>query len=123
MSTKALITQPPSALKSAIMLVWSELHTLSPCVLKILQLFPYRIWAVISFVTFFESTLFVYLLHIDLAEVAFNRCVTTNEGEVDERRQKVQATTESFTVDYNYEFLEDFHVERSSDRYTICMPE
>ena len=73
--------------------------------------------------TFFESTLFVYLLHIDLAEVAFNRCVTTNEGEVDERRQKVQATTESFTVDYNYEFLEDFHVERSSDRYTICMPE
>ena len=58
----------------------------------------------------------IYLFHIDVAEVAFNRCVTTNEGKKDRRRNKVHATSDTFVVDYNYEFLEDFWSKHSPDR-------
>jgi len=54
--------------------------------------------------------------HTDVAEVAFNRCVTTNEGKKDRRRNEVHATSDTFVVDYNYEFLEDFQGKDFPDR-------
>ena len=53
--------------------------------------------------------------------MAFNRCVTTNEGEivrdkVHDTSNEVLVTSESFAVDYNYEFLEDFKDKHSSER-------
>jgi len=57
----------------------------------------------------------LYQFCIDVAEVAFNRCVTTNEGKG--FSQEVHATNDTFEVQYNYEFLEDFKDKHSSDRY------
>ena len=57
----------------------------------------------------------LYQFHIDVAEVAFNRCVTTNEGERF-LQEEVHATNDTFEVQYNYEFLEDFKDKHSSDR-------
>jgi len=51
----------------------------------------------------------------DVAELAFNRCVTTNEGTDDDWGSKVHATSDTFRVDFNYEFLEDFQDKHSSD--------
>jgi len=47
--------------------------------------------------------------------LAFNRCVTTNEGTDDDWGSKVHATSDTFRVDFNYEFLEDFQDKYSSD--------
>jgi len=47
--------------------------------------------------------------------VAFNKCITTNEGE-EVRGNEVHATSDTFKVDFNYEFLEDFQDKHSSDR-------
>ena len=55
------------------------------------------------------------IFHIDVAEVAFNRCVTTNEGK-SFLGEEVHATNDTFEVQYNYEFLEDFKDKHSSDR-------
>jgi len=54
------------------------------------------------------------IFHIDVAEVAFSRCVTTNEGK--NRGNEVHATSNSLKVDFNYEFLEDFQDKHSPDR-------
>ena len=59
----------------------------------------------------------IHLFHIDVAEVAFNRCVTTNEGKRDDLGNEVHATSDTFKVDYNYEFLDDFQPKRSQYRY------
>ena len=56
------------------------------------------------------------IFHIDLAEVAFYRCVTTNEGKKGIDLNQVHATSETFEVEYNYEFLEDFQDKHSPDR-------
>jgi len=48
--------------------------------------------------------------------VAFNRCVTTNEGKKDDRGNEVHATSDTLEVDFNYEFLEDFQDKHSPDR-------
>ena len=57
------------------------------------------------------------IFYIDVAEVAFNRCATTNEGNIDDfTHEQVQATSDSFKVDFNYKFLEDFQDKHSSDR-------
>ena len=56
------------------------------------------------------------IFHIDVAEVAFNRCVTTNEGKKDGLGNEVHATSNSLRVDFNYEFLEDFQDKNSPDR-------
>jgi len=55
------------------------------------------------------------IFHIDVAEVAFSRCVTTNEGKKD-RGNEVHATSDALKVDFNYEFLEDFQDKHSPDR-------
>ena len=53
----------------------------------------------------------VCLFHIDVVEVVFTRCVTTNEGnkkkDHKETYREVHATSDDFQVEYNYEFLED----------------
>ena len=54
--------------------------------------------------------------HTDVAEVAFNRCVTTNEGKAKSLLEEVHATSDNFRVDYNYEFLEVFQDKPSPDR-------
>jgi len=53
---------------------------------------------------------------IDVAEIAFNRCVTTNEGKEDHLGNEVHATSDNFKVNYNYEFLEDFQDKHSPHR-------
>ena len=58
----------------------------------------------------------MYFPLIDVAEVAFNRCVTTNEGKEDRYHNEVHATSDTFEVKYNYEFLEDFQDKHSPDR-------
>ena len=60
-----------------------------------------------------NGTTFFY---VDVAEVAFNRCVTTNEGTKDRRDNQVHATSDTLEVDYNYEFLDDFQDKFSPDR-------
>jgi len=55
------------------------------------------------------------IFHIDVAEVAFNRCVTTNEDKKDHGNE-VHATSDALKVDFNYEFLEDFPDKHSPDR-------
>ena len=52
----------------------------------------------------------------DVAEMVCNRCVTTNEGTKDDLGNEVHATSDTFKVDYNYEFLEDFQDKHSSVR-------
>jgi len=50
--------------------------------------------------------------------VAFNRCVTTNEVDLfSGNQEQVQATSEKFTVNLSYKYLEDFQDKPSSDRY------
>ena len=60
-------------------------------------------------------TAIALIFHTDVAEVAFNRCITTNEGK-GWNEDVVHATSDDFKVDFNYEFLEDFQDEHSSDR-------
>ena len=57
-----------------------------------------------------------FFTYIDVAELAFNRCVTTNEGKRDHMGVEVHATSSTFRVDFNYEFLEDFQDKHSPDR-------
>ena len=47
--------------------------------------------------------------------MAFNRCVITNEGKL-RGNQEVLATSATFSVEFNYEFLEDFQDNTSTDR-------
>ena len=65
-------------------------------------------------------TAIALIFHTDVAEVAFNRCITTNETkEFSENvigENEVHATSDNFKVDFNYEFLEDFQDKHSSDR-------
>jgi len=54
----------------------------------------------------------------DVAEVAFNKCVTTNENKKHHMDSEVvvHPTSDTFQVKFNYEFLEDFQYKHSSDR-------
>ena len=59
------------------------------------------------------------ILSLDVAERAFSKCVTTNEGKnkFGFRNEEVHADSRKLKVKFNYEFLEDFQDEQSSDRY------
>ena len=64
-------------------------------------------------------TAIALIFHTDVAEVAFNRCITTNETkEFSEnviRENEVHATSDNFKVDFNYEFLEDFQDKQTGE--------
>ena len=59
-----------------------------------------------------------FLLHngfiLDVAERVFSKCVETNKGEK-ELGEEVHAASHKLKVKFNYEFLEDFQDEQSSD--------
>ena len=54
---------------------------------------------------------------IDVAERAFNRCVTTNKGK-ESWREEVHADSHKLEVKFNFEFLEDFQDEQSPDKHS-----
>ena len=56
------------------------------------------------------------LLSLDVAEKAFDRCVTTNEGKGESWDEEVHADSRKLKVKFNYEFLEDFQDVESSDK-------
>ena len=62
------------------------------------------------------STFLLLLLSLDVAERAFNRCVTTNEGKDKWTKEEVYAYSRNLWVMFNYEFLEDFQDEESPDK-------
>ena len=55
------------------------------------------------------------ILTLDVAEKTFNRCVTTNEGNAG-LWEEVHADSRNLEVKLNYEFLEDFQDEQSSNK-------
>ena len=64
------------------------------------------------------NTRFLHLiLPLDVAERAFSRCVTTNKGKGQSQdEQEVHADSRKLEVEFNYEFLEDFSDEQSSNK-------
>ena len=56
------------------------------------------------------------ILSLDVAERAFSKCVTTNEGKDEFRNEEVHADSRKLKVTFNYEFLEDFQDEQPSDK-------
>ena len=54
------------------------------------------------------------ILPSDVAERAFSRCVTTNEGDK-EHEEEVHADSRKLWIKFNYEFFEDFQAKLSSD--------
>ena len=63
------------------------------------------------------STTFLHLiLPLDVAEMAFSRCVTTNRGKDEWQHEEVHADSRNLEVMFNYEFLEDFQDEHSSGK-------
>ena len=53
---------------------------------------------------------------LDVAERAFCRCVETNKGKDELRNEEVHADSHKLKVKFNYEFLEDFQDEESSNK-------
>ena len=60
------------------------------------------------------SPVFLPLFPLDVAERAFSKCVKTNKGR--DWGKKVHADSRKLKVKFNYEFLEDFQDEQSSDK-------
>ena len=56
------------------------------------------------------------ILPLDVAERAFCRCVETNKGKDELRNEEVHADSHKLKVKFNYEFLEDFQDEESSNK-------
>ena len=56
------------------------------------------------------------ILPLDVAERAFCRCVETNKGKDKLRDEEVHGDSHKLKVKFNYEFLEDFQNEQSSDK-------
>ena len=59
------------------------------------------------------------ILPLDVAERAFSKCVTTNEGKDEFRNEEVHADSHKLKVMINYEFLDDFQDEQSSDKTAL----
>ena len=57
-----------------------------------------------------------FLISLDVAERAFTRCVTINEDSSKTWEEQVLADSHKLKVIFNYEFLEDFQDDRSSDK-------
>ena len=57
-----------------------------------------------------------FLIPLDVAERAFSRCVTINEDRGSTWEEEVHADSHKLKVMFNYEFLEDFQDDRSSDK-------
>jgi len=57
-----------------------------------------------------------FLIPLDVAERAFSRCVTINEDSSTTWEEEVLADSHKLKVIFNYEFLEDFQDDRSSDK-------
>ena len=56
------------------------------------------------------------ILPLDVAERAFSRCVETNKGKDELMNEEVHADSHKLEVRFNYEFLEDFQDEQSSNK-------
>ena len=57
-----------------------------------------------------------FLIPLDVAERAFSRCVTTNKAEGATWEEEVHADSHKLKGMFNYEFLEDFQDDKSSDK-------
>ena len=57
-----------------------------------------------------------FLIPLDVAERAFSRCITINEDRGSTWEEEVHADSHKLKVMFNYEFLEDFQDDRSSDK-------
>ena len=66
-----------------------------------------------------NTTFLHVILPLDVAERAFSRCVTTNEGNDKFWNEEVHADSRKLTVKFNYEFLEDFQNKQSSGKLSL----